>query len=73
MNNILSAIILASVVFRITKKMFTNTYVELCDDILEFFDNVINAINKNAVSKVRQYCTIPQILHYVLAAFENVD
>lgn len=72
-NNTLSATILASVIFRITKKSFSDIHMDLCDGILKFFDNVINVINKNAVNTVRQYCTIPQILHYVLAAFENID
>lgn len=72
-NNTLSSVILASVVFRISKKIFPDIYEGLCNEILSFFDNVINVINKQAVNKVRQYCTIPQILHYVLAAFENTD
>lgn len=72
-NDTLSATILASVVFRISKEHFQDVYDTVHDDIVKYFYEVINLINNQAVSKVRQYCTIPQILHYVLAALENSD
>lgn len=72
-NDTLSAVIIASVIFRVSKTVFADTYENIGDDIIAFFDQVINVINKQAVSTVRQYCTIPQILHYVLAALEYTD
>lgn len=72
-NDTLSSVILASVIFRIYKIFFSDVYEKLSDEILSFFDNVVNEISKQAVNSVRQYCTIPQILHYVLLAFENIN
>lgn len=67
-NNTLSGVILASVVLRIAREYFKKTYENLHDNIVNFFENVINLINKQDFGKVRQYCTIPQILHYILTA-----
>ena len=39
--------------------------------IIAFFDKVITQIDKQGVYNVQQYCTLPQILHYVVAAFET--
>ena len=71
-NNTLAGVILSSVILRITGKLFADLYDELCDDIIRFFDTVISVINKQDVTSVRQYCTIPQILHYVLSALTQV-
>lgn len=70
-NNTLSSVILASVILRITRKYFNEIYEDLHDNIVNLFDSVINLINKQDFGKVRQYCTIPQILHYILTAFED--
>lgn len=67
-NNTLAAVILASVILQISNEYFEDIYKNLYNDILDFFDKVIAAINNQAVAQVRQYCTVPQILHYVLAA-----
>ncbi len=71
-NDTLSSVILASVVLRVAKIFFVGAYDELCDEIIEYLDEVITIINKQAVKSVRQYCTIPQILHYVMAAVEQI-
>lgn len=70
-NNTLSGVILASVILRITRKYFNEIYSELQDSIVNLFDNVTNIINKQDFGKARQYCTIPQILHYILTALED--
>lgn len=70
-NSMLSGVILASVILRITREYFNDIYEVLQDGIVAFFDNVTNLINKQDFGKVRQYCTIPQILHYILTAFEG--
>lgn len=70
-NNTLSGVILASVLLRITRKCFKDIYEGLYDSIIDFFDSVTNLINKQDFGKVRQYCTIPQILHYILTALED--
>lgn len=72
-NDTLSATILASVVFRISRDHFQDVYDTVRDDIMQYLSDVINVINNQAVGKVRQYCTIPQILHYVLAVLENTN
>lgn len=69
-NDTLSSIILASVVFRITRKFFSDIYESICEDILNYLVNVVTIIDKQTTIFVRQYCTIPQILYYVMAAFE---
>lgn len=72
-NDTLSAVILASVVFRVLMTYFLDSYKDLCVDIVNFFDEVITLINKQNVRTVRQYCTVPQILHYVMTAIENIE
>ena len=71
-NDALSAVILASVVYRITSTIFANEYYEVCEEIITFFEQVITIINRQAVDTVRQYCTIPQILYYVFIAIEDL-
>lgn len=70
-NCTLSGVILASVILRITRKYFEGIYEDLYDSVVNLFDSVINLINKQDFGKVRQYCTIPQILHYILTALED--
>lgn len=72
-NNVLAAIILASVVVRVAKMHFPSIYDELCEDVLHFFETVINHLNKKDQKAYRQYCTFPQILHYILAAIETIE
>lgn len=70
-NNTLSGVILASVILRITRKYFNDIYEDIRDSVINLFDSVTNLINKQDYGEVRQYCTIPQILHYILTAFEE--
>lgn len=69
-NKALSSIILASTILRITKDFYPDIYENISDDIMKLFENVINIISKQKVDVVRQYCTIPQILYYVLVAIQ---
>ena len=69
-NRILASVTLASVVIRITKKYFTSTYNEYANEIIIFLKNVIEFILNQNVKAVLQYCTVPQILYYVLIAIE---
>ena len=69
-NRILASVILASVVTRITKKHFPLIYQRYADEIVMFFKNVIEFILNQNVKVVLQYCTVPQILYYVLIAME---
>lgn len=69
-NNVLSAVTLSSVLYRITHTYYKDIFEELVDDIVKFFEKVVNSINKQEVAKVEQYCTIPQILHYVVVALK---
>ena len=70
-NDTLSATILASVIYRVTKQYFPDKHEEISTDILRFFSDVITLIDTQKVKSVRQYCTIPQILHYVMAAIDE--
>ena len=70
-NMVLSAVTLASVVYRVTEKYFTDKFQDINESIIAFFDKVITKIDKQGISKVQQYCTLSQILHYVVSAFEN--
>lgn len=69
-NKALSSIILASTISRITKLYYPDIYESISDDIMLLFKNIINIISKQKVDVVRQYCTIPQILYYVLVAIQ---
>ncbi len=69
-NKALSAVILASNILRISKSYFSEVYETIVDEIMQLFENIINTIGKQKVDIVRQYCTIPQILYYVLVAIQ---
>ena len=70
-NAVLSAVTLASVVYRVTKQFYPESFERINWEIITFFDKVITQIDKQGVYNVQQYCTLPQILHYVVAAFET--
>lgn len=70
-NAVLSAVTLASVIYRVTEKHFPEHFENISDKIVEFFDKVITKINNQGVATVQQYCTLPQILHYVVAALDT--
>ena len=69
-NNVLASVILASVVFRVTKLHFPSIYKQYANEIIAFFKSVIDVILNQNVKAVLQYCTVPQILYYVLSALE---
>lgn len=69
-NKALSSIILASTILRITKQYFPDIHEGISEDIMLLFEKIINIISKQKVDVVRQYCTIPQILYYVLVAIQ---
>ncbi len=69
-NDVLASVILASVVVRITKLHFSEIYNKYVNEIIDFFESVIDVILKQNVKAVLQYCTVPQILYYVLSALE---
>lgn len=69
-NNVLASVILASVVFRVTKMYFQTIYKQYVNEIISFFESVIDVILNQNVKAVLQYCTVPQILYYVLSALE---
>ena len=70
-NNTLSGVILASVILRMTRKYYNDIFEDIQDSVINLFDSVTNLINKQDYGEVRQYCTIPQILYYILTAFED--
>ena len=72
-NTVLSAVTLASVVYRVTKQFHPESFEKISEEIIAFFDKVITKIDKQGVYNVQQYCTLPQILYYVVAAFETDD
>lgn len=69
-NKVLASVILASVVLRITKTYYPSIYKQNVFEILSFLENVIEVILNQNVKAVLQYCTIPQILYYVLIAIK---
>lgn len=69
-NNVLASVIIASVVFRVTKLHFPSIYKQYANEIIAFFKSVIDVILNQNVKAVLQYCTVPQILYYVLSALE---
>lgn len=69
-NDVLSAVTLGSVLYRVTRAHYADIFENKSNDIIKFFEKVVNAINKQEVAKVEQYCTIPQILHYVVVALK---
>ena len=70
-NAVLSAVTLASVVYRVTKQFYPESFERINEEIIAFFYYLITQIDKQGVYNVQQYCTLPQILHYVVAAFET--
>ncbi len=70
-NAVLSAVTLASVLYRVTEEYFSETFSVIRDEIVSFFGKVVNTIDRTGVNAVQQYCTLPQILYYVVAAFES--
>lgn len=67
-NAVLSAVTLASVIYRVTGQYFYERFENIGDKIIDLFDKVITKINKQGVAIVQQYCTLPQILYYVVEA-----
>ena len=70
-NTVLSAVTLASVVYRVTKQFYPDYFEIINVEVIAFFNKVITKIDKQGVYNVQQYCTLPQILHYVVATFET--
>lgn len=69
-NNTLASVILSSVVARVSKHHYPDVYNKIHTNIFDYLSKVINIISKQDIKSVRQYCTIPQILHYVLTAIK---
>lgn len=70
-NAVLSAVTLASVIYRVTRRHFPNQFDNISDKIVDLFDRVVTTINRQGVAKVQQYCTLPQILYYVVEALRT--
>lgn len=69
-NKVLASVILASVSFRVTKTYYKDIYLKHADEIIDFLKRVISVILNQDIKAVLQYCTVPQILYYVLSAIE---
>lgn len=69
-NKVLASVILASVSYRITKSYFRDIFSGHSNEIMKFLERVISVILNQDVKAVLQYCTVPQILYYVLSAIE---
>ena len=69
-NIILSAVTLASVIFRIIISHFNENsdFMSVLPDIVVLFDNVVTRIVNQDVINGKQYCTLPQLLYYIVAA-----
>lgn len=70
-NTVLSAVTLASVMYRVTEQYFPEQFDNISDRIINLFDRVITTINRRGVTIVQQYCTLPQILYYVVEALRT--
>ena len=70
-NTVLSSVCLASVVYRITKMYFPDIHLEHSEKIINYFSDVLKLLGKSEKNEVRQYCTIPQILHYIASAMQE--
>lgn len=64
-NEILGGVVLASSVYQITEKYFTDLFQEHQERILRYFKSIIDIIHKGKVKQIGQFTTIPQILYYV--------
>lgn len=67
-NKLLSSVVLASTVYKVTRDYFSNVFFKIQNRIINYFSYVIKLLNSNPIEKVRQYCTVPQILFYILSA-----
>ena len=70
-NSTLSAVVLSSVIYRLTSVLSPQLFAKLQDRILSFYTSVLSLICHQKVDTIRQFCTIPQILHYIMSAIEE--
>ena len=68
-NDILASVLMTSVLLRITKTYYVEVFNELQGELYSYLQNVFEAVKKKKYEiKGQQYCTLPQILHYILSA-----
>jgi hypothetical protein len=67
-NQSLASVILASVVMRYAKNGIVNVDDDIINRIEEMFQCVLREIKKGNQENVQQYCTVPQILYYIVTS-----
>lgn len=72
-NDTLASIVLASTLYRIINKYYKAQYSEIIGKIITFFEQCISILldDKSKRKNFRQYCTIPEILYYILIAIKD--
>jgi len=71
-NNTLASIVIASVLLRVIKNNFSfEEFSVMPSDYLKYLDKCGNIIIEITSPKIRQFCTMPQILYYMADAVTN--
>lgn len=67
-NSSLATVILASVLYRVLRKHYNEEFQNYRNRLLNLFDEAVNMISSKGKKACQQYCTIPQVLYYVVEA-----
>lgn len=67
-NQTLASVILASVIYRLINDNVIQKKDKIQKSIEELFENISTELQKIDEEKVQQYCTIPQIIYYIIVA-----
>lgn len=67
-NQTLASVILASVIYRLFNNNIIQKNCKIKKSIVELFENISTELQKINEEKVQQYCTIPQIIYYIIVA-----
>ncbi len=70
-NTLLAQVVLCSVLYRYIKLPEWKKYEKYCKEIGDFFISCMSELSKESSVIVRQFCTIPQILLYIVRAIKE--
>ena len=70
-NELLASIILGSVIYRYLQTGYFDEYIPQKSSLELFFEKCIEYIERTEEFKIRQFCTIPQILSYITIAMKG--
>lgn len=70
-NQTLASVILASVIYRLMNSNKIKNNNKIKELIEKLFENISTELQKIDEEKVQQYCTIPQIIYYIIVAING--